>query len=71
MPDVLIRDIPDDALAVIDARAKQLGLSRSEYLRRELSAVVAPAKVTVRDLARFAEVFSDLDDPTVMNDAWS
>ena len=71
MADVLIRDVPDDALAAIDARAKQLGLSRSEYLRRQLSAVVAPTKVRVKDLQRLADVFADLDDPAVMNDAWS
>ena len=71
MPDVLIRDIPEDALAAIDARAKQLGLSRSEYLRRQLSAVAAPTKVRVKDLQRLSDVFADLDDLAVMNDAWS
>lgn len=70
MADLLIRDIPDHVLAAIDARAKKLGLSRSEYLRRQLSAEVAPAKVKVEDLQRLATVFGDLDDPGVMREAW-
>ena len=36
MTDILIRNIPDDVLAAIDARAKRVGLSRTEYLRRTL-----------------------------------
>ena len=36
MTDILIRDIPDEVLAAIDARAKRVGLSRTEYLRRTL-----------------------------------
>ena len=32
--DVLIRDLPDDVLAGIDARAAELGLSRVEDIRR-------------------------------------
>jgi predicted nucleic acid-binding protein len=34
MTDLLIRDVPDDIVAAIDADAGRLGLSRSEYLRR-------------------------------------
>ena len=37
MSDVLIRDIPDDVLAGLDARAAELGLSRVEYIRRRLA----------------------------------
>jgi hypothetical protein len=33
MPDILIRDVPADDLARIDAHAARLGLSRTEYLR--------------------------------------
>jgi len=29
MPDILIRDLPDDVLAAIDAKARRVGLSRS------------------------------------------
>lgn len=73
MTDVLIRDVPDDVLAAIDAKAKRLGLSRSEYLRRVLVAertqVAGP--VTVDELRRVASLGADLDDPTVMSGAWS
>ena len=73
MTDILIRDIPDDVLAAIDARANRAGLSRTEYVRRTLAREKsgAIAEVTVDDLARFAESFSDLADVDVMSDAWS
>lgn len=73
MTDILIRDVPDDVLAAIDAKATRAGLSRSEYLRRTLSREgdVSEAEVTVESLARFGETFSDLADPDVMDDAWS
>lgn len=73
MTDVLIRDVPDEVLAAIDAKAKRAGLSRSEYLRRTLAREgdTSDAEVTVASLARFSETFSDLADPDVMDDAWS
>ena len=36
MTDILIRDVPDEVLAAIDAKAKRVGLSRTQYLRRAL-----------------------------------
>lgn len=71
MSDVLIRDIPDDVLAGLDAHAARLGLSRVEYIRRRLAQDAAAAlAVTTADLRSFAEVFSDLADPSVMDNAW-
>jgi plasmid stability protein len=72
MTDVLVRDVPEEVVAALDARAARLGLSRSEYLRRRLTqeAVSAPQPVTVEHLATFAETFSDLADPEVMKGAW-
>jgi plasmid stability protein len=72
MADILIRDVPDEVIAAVDARAGRLGLSRSEYVRRRLAQDAAAASVTVgvKDLARFAEAFADLDDPDVMSAAW-
>ena len=72
MTDMLIRDVPDDVIAALDARAARLGLSRSEYVRRRLAqdAAAASAAVSTQDLARFAEVFRDLADPDVMSQAW-
>ncbi len=73
MPDVLIRDVPAEDLARIDALAAGLKLSRTEYLRRRLHQEAArpSAPVTSVDLQRFAARFSDLEDPEVMRRAWS
>ena len=72
MTDVLVRDVPDDVVAALDARAARLGLSRSEYLRRKLAqeAVNGPRPVTVEHLIAFGETFADLTDPEVMKGAW-
>jgi len=70
--DMLIRDVPEDVVAAVDARASRLGLSRSEYVRRRLAqdAAMTGSAVSTGDLARFAELFSDLGDPSVMSQAW-
>ena len=72
MTDVLIRDVPEEVLAAVDARAGRLGLSRSEYVRRRLAqdAATPEAAVTMADLARFDEMFADLGDHEVMDQAW-
>ena len=73
MTDILIRDIPDEVIAAIDARAKRVGLSRTEYLRRTLERERSgdSGPVTVDDLDRVAVLATDLDDPDVMSGAWS
>jgi hypothetical protein len=73
LADILIRDIPDEVLAAIDAKAKRVGLSRTEYLRRALDRERAdlPEPVTVDQFARLGKRVADLDDPAVMRDAWS
>lgn len=73
MSDVLIRDVPDEVLAVIDHRAGHLGLSRNEYLRRQLSqdAGRTDTSVTPDDLRRLSFAARDLGDPDVMAEAWS
>ncbi len=60
--DVLVRDVPDDVVAALDARASRLGLSRSEFLRRKLAqeAVDGPRPVSVEHLVAFGEAFADL-----------
>lgn len=70
MPDVLIRDVPEHVLALIDVNARRLGLSRSEYLRRQLAGEAVGGNVTVPDLARFGEIYADLGDDAVMDHAW-
>lgn len=73
MSDILIRDVPDDVLAAIDAKAKRVGLSRTAYLRRALERerVADAGPVSVEQLERVAKLAADLDDPDVMSDAWS
>lgn len=70
--DVLVRDVPDDVIAALEARAARLGLSRSEYLRRRLAqeASTPLTPVTVDHLAAFADTFTDLVNPQVMQAAW-
>jgi uncharacterized protein (DUF2384 family) len=72
MADLLVRDIPDEVMASLDAHAKQLGISRSEYVRRRLAADAAVPEASVRttDLVRFSGLFADLGDPDVMGQAW-
>lgn len=72
MSDLLIRNVPDEVVAAIDARAGRLGLSRSAYLRRRLAqdAGLPAQAVTVEDLSRFADTFADLADEEVMARAW-
>lgn len=73
MTDVLIRDVPDDVVTALDARALRLGLSRTEFLRRRLAQEAVsggPRSVTAADLTAFAETFSDLTDAAVMKGAW-
>lgn len=71
--DILIRDVPDEVLVAIDAKAKRLGLSRTVYLRRALERerFESSGPVTLDALARLASLTVDLDDPDVMSDAWS
>lgn len=73
MADILIRDVPDDVLAAIDARARRLGISRAAYLRQTLERErVRPAgPITVDHLARVAALAADLEDAETMSDAWS
>jgi hypothetical protein len=73
MPNILIRDLSQEAVERIDAAAANLGLSRNEYLRRKFEENVGPAAeraVSAEDWQRSAEVFADLADPTVMEAAW-
>jgi hypothetical protein len=73
MPNILIRDLSQEAVDRIDTAAANLGLSRNEYLRRKLEEGASPAgerAVTDEDWQRSAEAFADLADPAVMDAAW-
>ena len=72
MTDILIRDVPEELLSVIDAKAKRVGLSRTEYLRRALERERVPtAALSSKTSPRPRSLAEDLDDPDVMSGAWS
>ncbi|WP_089155971.1 type II toxin-antitoxin system VapB family antitoxin [Micromonospora sp. NBS 11-29] len=73
MPNILVRDLSEEAVNRIDAAAASLGLSRNEYLRRKFEENISPVgdrTVTAEDWQRSAETFADLADPAVMDAAW-
>jgi plasmid stability protein len=72
MADLLIRDVPTELIAALDAKAVSLGLSRVEFLRRTISREVAISteSVTEQHLAALVELLPDLADEEVMGGAW-
>jgi plasmid stability protein len=72
MTDLLIRGLPEEVVSAIETKAARLGLSRTEYLRRQVTRIASTANesVTVDQLRRFGEIFVDLGDPEVMRGAW-
>ena len=69
MTDILIRNVPDEVVAVLDANAQRAGVTRAEYLRRVLAEQRGQA-LTREQLDRFAERTADLGNPEVMAAAW-
>ena len=69
---MLIRGVPEEVVAAPDARANRLGLSRSEYVRRQPAqdAATTSATVSTQELATFTAMFSDLGDPAMMSQVW-
>ena len=67
-----ISDLPDEVVGALEARARRLGPSPSEYVRRRVTqdAATAASPVSAADLTSFAETFSDLADSDVMAQAW-
>jgi hypothetical protein len=72
MADLLIRGVPAELVAALDAKAVSLGLSRVEFLRRTISREVAISteSVTEQHLAALVELLPDLADEEVMGGAW-
>lgn len=72
MADILVRDVPETVIAELDAQAAVLGISRVEYVRRQLVGEAQRIKrtVTVADLKKSAGLFSDLLDEDLMERAW-
>jgi hypothetical protein len=73
VPDILIRGLPEDVVAALDAAAQRRGISRNEYLSRVLAneaRTSSERRVTIDDLKRFSETFADALDPEIMKGAW-
>jgi len=70
--DILIRNLPDAVVADIDADAARLGLSRVEYVRRQLirESQRSRLRVTVEDLVASSNLMNDLLDGDLMDRAW-
>ncbi|CAN5465573.1 hypothetical protein BH23ACT7_BH23ACT7_16450 [soil metagenome] len=72
MTNLLIRDVPEDVLAAIDARAQAAWAvpQRLPSADPGPKANVSDVLVTIEALQRFADRFGDLADPEVMRRAW-
>lgn len=73
MPNLLIRDVPQEDLELLDEQARRAGLSRADFLRRQLQqqARRCSAPVAVEDLEVMTQLLQDLGDDEVMADAWT
>ncbi|MHA4852739.1 type II toxin-antitoxin system VapB family antitoxin [Rhodococcus sp. MSC1_016] len=67
------RNFPIEDLPLLDEHAARLGISRTEFLRRQLQqeARRTATSVSTADLMRFSQDFPDLNDDEVMRGAWS
>ncbi len=72
MADILIRNLPDAVVADIDAAASKLGISRVEYVRRQLiqEARRMSQSVSADDLRASDDRLSALLDDELMGRAW-
>ena len=71
MTDVLIRDVPEDVLSGIDARAADMGLSRVEYIRRRLAQDARAARLNVTRPPRTSRAGAhNLADEELMREVW-
>ncbi|MDQ1306478.1 MAG: hypothetical protein QG671_2310 [Actinomycetota bacterium] len=73
MADVLVRGLDESVIVELDRRAKELGLSRAELLRRtvEQAARSRTGSLSRADWDRFDKASQDLGDAEVMSRAWS
>jgi len=73
MADLLIRDLAPELVIALDAKAKTLGISRVELVRRTITRDIAISaeSVTEQHLAALTELLPDLGDAEIMRGAWS
>lgn len=72
MADILIRNLPDSVVSDIDALAAELGISRVEFVRRQLirEARRMSQPVSVDDLKKSDALLGGLLDKELMERAW-
>ena len=72
MSNILVRDLPEAVVAEIDAQAARVGISRVEYVRRQLvrEARRVARSVSAADLQRSDQLLGDLLDEDLMEQAW-
>lgn len=72
MADLLIRDLAPELVIALDAKAKTLGISRVELVRRTITREIAISSesVTEQHLEALINLLPDLGDPEVMRGAW-
>lgn len=73
MADLLIRDLAPEIVVALDAKAKTLGISRVELVRRSITREVSVSteSVTEQHLAQLVKLLPDLGDVEIMRGAWS
>lgn len=73
MADLLIRDLSPETVIALDAKAKTLGISRVELVRRLINREVSISteSVTEQHLSALADLLPDLGDVEIMRGAWS
>lgn len=73
MADLLIRDLSPEVVHALDVKAKTLGISRVELVRRSITREVSISSesVTEQHLAALVELLPDLGDVEIMRGAWS
>jgi len=68
LTDILIRDVPDEDLHRIDAKAEQLGIHRTEYIRRQIAREARrlgpnDRPLTIEDFRKFSNLANGTFDP--------
>lgn len=73
MADLLIRNLAPELVIALDAKARTLGISRVELVRRTITRDIAISSesVTEQHLAALTELLPDLGDAEIMRGAWS
>lgn len=71
MPDILIRGLSTEALALLDERASAQGVSRNSLITTILSRELHERTPIERaELLAIRELVGDLGDPEIMRGAW-